>query len=162
MAAHDYPGRLIASLLTACWNLNALMHAFLWLQDGQLRNASSITGTPQFMALSLISQAHDISQTASTDLESLFYTFLWCATYHKLHWKHGGFGEVAAHDAKGFAMVSDIMFSDKVLSRIPADGLKAVAKRFRILFYPNDINLPKVTVQQFVDCCTNYGSSSSA
>ncbi|KAK9786190.1 hypothetical protein WJX73_005532 [Symbiochloris irregularis] len=116
-----------------------------------------ITGTPQFMALSLLlagtrQPMTPVQQTVSTDLESLFYTLLHAATNSTLHWRGGNFGDAAAFDMKLSCMVSRNQFREKVLSRISSPQLQAVALKLRAAFYPDDFPGPDVSVAAFQQC----------
>ena len=94
------------------------------------------------MALALLAdpQQHP-KQSLTTELESLFYSFLFVATADKLHWKHAPFDAAAAFDSKHSPMVSPTRFEEKVVSRIYLPALQSLARTMRDFFFPS-ANLP--------------------
>lgn len=129
------------SLMCLCWLTCAIL-----MMQGMLRAANQVTGTPAYMALELLEAGgREVSQTVSTELQSLMYCFIYSATRHKLHWAHRA--KIDAVDMKALPFVSNRYFESKVLSRIPDVSLRSVAVKLRKLFDLGNSNRPQVSVQ---------------
>ena len=119
--------------------------------------AHQITGTPQFMALALLADLDkQPRQTLTTELESLFYSFLSAATAGKLHWKNAAFDSAAAFDSKHSPMVSPSRFQEKVVSRIYLPPLQKLAGEMRDFFFPSTDLPVKMNADAFLRLLQPY------
>ena len=73
------------------------------------------------------------TQTLSTELESLMYTFFHAATAGKLYWQH--FPDRAALDPKMSTMLCRDLFEERVSWKIENEGLRRKARALRSLFF---------------------------
>lgn len=94
-------------------------------------------------------------QTVSSDLESLFFVFLyWVSDARVLHWKRQHLGTAGAHHYKWAPMTEQHFWKTTVLARIQDQGLRVVAERLRELFFGpfHCVKYNKaVTVRQFLE-----------
>ena len=111
-----------------------------------------VTGTPLYMAPELLYNMNDAPlQSISTDLESLFYSFLQVATAGKLHGKYAEPDSPLEYDAKYTAMVCDWVLMEKVMGRIYLQSLRQPASDLERLLFPA-AHLPgQMNVKKFLE-----------
>lgn len=102
------------------------------------------------MALRLLSDRSPRPvQNLATELESLFYTFLFSATADRLHWKHSILGSYA-FAMKYASMANADEFELKLIKRIYLHPLRQVARELRSLFFKGTDLPAQVDRQQFL------------
>ena len=93
------------------------------------------------------------AQTASSDLESLMYCFLYVATQGDLPWARMGHTTIRgapATFAKLACMTQSRLFDDKIAVHLGEPSLKAIARTLRGLFFPEDKYQPHVSASEFI------------
>lgn len=118
----------------------------------QATPAECITGTPSFMALSVLKGK---PQTVSSELESLYYSMLYAATSGALHWGQYSREESAAYDAKMASMLNAAECQAKVVARIHSAELVPIATRLRALFFEDGLYISNVTPELFISAFVN-------
>lgn len=118
----------------------------------------NITGTPEFLALPLLHSGSVKSQNISTELESLLYVLLFCATAGQLHWKRTMHEDAWAFDMKFTPMGDKTLFKEKIISRVYLHGLHGPVLALRKLFYLNGWRIPSIDAKAFRDCLSSFMS----
>ena len=90
-------------------------------------------------------------QTASSDLESLMYSFLYVATLGKLPWGAMTHDTNTALYTKLSCMTQPSMFEEDVGVYITDARLKAIANNLRGLFFVDERYVGRVSASKFIE-----------
>ena len=88
------------------------------------------------------------AQTASSDLESLMYSFLYLATQGQLPWAH--LPQTDAMFAKSGCMTQSRLFDREIAVWVKEPSLKATTETLRGLFLVKQPSKPCVSASEFI------------